>query len=119
MKTLFHIAIFLVALSATAYAMSPSESRKNCFGCHALTDNGMRLRLKMPISELCKDCHKDMHTFNDHAVDIKPSMSVQDLPLDRQGHITCITCHEPHGLTGNVKLLRARPSELCGICHRK
>jgi predicted CXXCH cytochrome family protein len=114
------LVISIIALSST-YAVSAEtipELKKNCFLCHMLNKKGTKIRLTVPINELCLDCHPDRKKPAEHEVDIRPSMRVRHLPL-YNGKITCVTCHEPHGMTGLVKMLRAMPSELCSYCHAK
>jgi len=93
------------------------EVKKDCGICHI--SHGMKSLglLKMPIIELCSGCHP-LSKSNDHAVDVAPSMPVEKLPLSKEGKITCITCHEPHGRGGFEKMLRVKPEELCGKCHK-
>jgi predicted CXXCH cytochrome family protein len=92
--------------------------KKDCKICHKLNKSGTRVRLKLPLSQLCLDCHPERKPPGEHIVDVKPLMKVRYLPLDREGRMTCVTCHEPHGLTGEIKMLRGTPSEICRYCHK-
>jgi predicted CXXCH cytochrome family protein len=92
--------------------------KKDCNLCHKLSKHGTRVLLKMPLSQLCLDCHPERKPPAEHVVDVVPTMEVDFLPLDSKGRMTCATCHEPHGLTGKVKMLRGTKSEICGYCHK-
>jgi predicted CXXCH cytochrome family protein len=108
-----------VALSVDAAAESVPAIKKNCSICHITQPYGTKVLLKEPLSELCISCHPDRVFPGDHAVDMMPSMPVEGLPLDRDGRMTCVTCHDPHGMTGIIKLLRDSPRTLCTRCHNK
>jgi predicted CXXCH cytochrome family protein len=112
MKTVF---ILLIIFSFPAYVFSAQKHQ--CDYCH--TPHGMAegTPLKAPLSELCLGCHPDRKNPKEHKVDIVPSMQVKGLPLDKDGKMTCITCHDPHGKSGFPTLLRIDPAELCFKCH--
>lgn len=90
------------------------EIHKDCLDCHKEKDSK---ELRSGINELCLKCHP-LSTQRDHPVDIKGSIIPDNLPLDREGKITCITCHEPHGKTKEEKLLRMQFNTLCRECHK-
>jgi predicted CXXCH cytochrome family protein len=120
MRILFLTVLAAVLLSAgNAF---PEEAvppiKKDCRTCHISHDMGAGVLLKMPLSDLCIDCHSDRLPPYDHMVDIVPSMPVKNLPLDREGRMTCITCHDPHGKSGLVRMLRAKPRDICKYCHQ-
>jgi hypothetical protein len=53
---------------------------------------------KKDIVSLCIECHEEMDSETLHPLDIKPSeMNSNELPLDSDGTMTCVTCHFPHG----------------------
>jgi predicted CXXCH cytochrome family protein len=119
-KTLLISALLLlVAAPACAEQSWLPAIKKDCSICHTLNKQGTMVRLKLPPTELCIDCHRDRVAPAEHPVDVEATMKVRHLPLDDRGRVTCITCHEPHGLTGQPRMLRARPSELCAFCHDK
>lgn len=93
------------------------ESKRDCSNCHVVSSGKTSGQLKKPVSELCGGCHPDRSGSREHVVDIVPSMTVTGLPL-RDGKITCATCHNPH-VNRYGSLLRAKPRELCRICHTK
>jgi predicted CXXCH cytochrome family protein len=116
---LVSFAVILLAAAPVFSEETIPSIKKDCNLCHKLNKKGTLVRLKVPMSQLCLDCHSERTPPGEHVVDVKATMKVRYLPLDRKGRITCVTCHEPHGMTGKVKMLRARPSELCNYCHKK
>jgi len=105
----------------------------DCFMCHfTLPREGDTsrepLRFTDSITKLCSRCH-DMSKSVSHQVDMKPSDSITvpaDMPLDEEGKITCITCHDVHKpyknpLTGErTYFLRREPAGkfFCLSCHK-
>lgn len=106
----------LLVFTAAAHSEGPHLKNKDCGICHVSHMGGTLLR--EPLSGLCIGCHPD-RVKADHAVDIVPSMDVGELPLDKEGRMTCATCHEPHNREGVESMLRAEPEKLCGQCHKK
>jgi|Deesub1362A_J573_1020465.scaffolds.fasta_scaffold00013_158 predicted CXXCH cytochrome family protein len=112
---------FIMVFLLTGYVFSAEvvpEIKKDCSICHVSNKTATEIHLRRPLSDLCLECHPDRGSPADHIVDVTPSMEVKDLPLDKDGKMTCVTCHDPHGMTGLVKLLRDSPSDICGHCHR-
>jgi predicted CXXCH cytochrome family protein len=110
------VAVLWASCAFAAEALPPVK--KDCFLCHELNEKGTMVGLKKPINELCLQCHPDRSAPNEHAVGVTPPFSVENLPL-YSGKVTCASCHEPHGLTGISKMLRAKPRDLCLYCHKK
>lgn len=115
------IALSAVTVALTAFTAS-GESRlpaikKDCGTCHLSHTMGGEALLRAPLSELCLECHPDRKSPAEHRVDMMPTMPVLNLPLE-DGKMTCVTCHDPHGKEPFPKMLRARPSKLCGMCHK-
>lgn len=108
---------FYCPASADMQQQAPAI-KKDCRICHKLNEAGTRVILKAPITDLCVDCHPNRVAPAEHVVDVKPSMKVKGLPL-YNGKMTCVTCHEPHGLTGKPKMLRSMKSDICLYCHKK
>lgn len=130
--------------AAAAAEEEPVGHPAGCNTCHVPHDaKGARLWPSQPgtqtqkgtvlstISALCYSCHDGTYTpkgetffENDgtsHPIDIKPSDRVKipaDYPLDREGKLTCTTCHNPHR-TAKDKYLREGwgDGELCIACH--
>jgi len=96
-----------------------SAQKHECSYCHITSDKTVQQQLKAPLSELCAECHPDRRSPNEHKVDIVPSMKVVELPLSKEGKITCATCHDPHDRGGYPLLLRTKPAELCLKCHSR
>lgn len=93
--------------------------KKDCDTCHISQAMGVSLTLKAPLSELCINCHPDRVSPAEHKIDIAPTMMpINALPLDEEGRMTCITCHDPHGTTRIVKMLRTEHDKLCRYCHK-
>ncbi len=83
-----------------------------CAGCHephssARADNF----LKLPGNDLCRSCHKEMATHT-HPYGVPPKKEMP-VKLDKNGNLTCLSCHEPHASDDN-KLLRKGG---CATCH--
>jgi predicted CXXCH cytochrome family protein len=108
----------LLAFTAVAVASpeGPPPIMRDCGTCH-VPYMGEMLLLE-PLSLLCIECHAD-RVEADHVVDVVPSMDVVGLPLDKDGRMTCATCHDPHDRRGIWAMLRDEPKKLCGRCHRK
>jgi len=116
MRAIILITVLLAFMSAEAYGVWPPPIMRDCETCHVTRTDEMPLR--EPLSGLCTGCHPD-RVEADHKVDIVPSMDVGELPLDKDGRMTCVTCHNPHD-RGDVRaMLRVAPEELCGRCHVK
>lgn len=104
--------------------------KNNCLGCHE--DTPARgtpmeavyrgLRYKGNVGLLCNSCHG---THGVHPVDIRPGEGMAPpgyLPLDADGRIYCLTCHDPD-CTGKGMQLRlfdeveGSMKRLCYSCH--
>ncbi|MFA4829719.1 MAG: cytochrome c3 family protein [Thermodesulfovibrionales bacterium] len=96
-----------------------TKAHADCNVCHKPHQMGGKILLNKPLSELCGSCHQTRIGAGEHKVGIKPSTPVDGLPLDADGKITCITCHDPHGAKGFASLLRERTfTDLCKKCHK-
>jgi predicted CXXCH cytochrome family protein len=113
------IFLFFLGLVQTAFPDIP-DIKKDCSICHVVHNGIAGVLLIRPLPELCTECHPDRTSKGEHATGIKPSETMtKDLPLDKQGKITCTTCHAPHGEGGFTKMLRRKANELCISCHKK
>jgi predicted CXXCH cytochrome family protein len=112
MKTALILVILCIVTAGSSFAGAKHE----CSYCHVSVDTA-GAKLRSPLSGLCLECHPDRKSPNEHKVDIVPPMKVEGLPLDKEGKMTCVTCHDPHEETHNPMLLRVKPSELCLRCH--
>lgn len=113
------IAILILIVSIAGAGNAFPAEKHECGYCHVAFDKTAKASLKSPLAELCVQCHPDRKSPNEHKVDIVPSMKVLELPLSKDGKITCTTCHDPHEKSGHARLLRVEPSELCFRCHLK
>ncbi|HEY3347249.1 MAG TPA: cytochrome c3 family protein [Nitrospirota bacterium] len=105
-------------------------SDNDCFMCHFTIPNkgdNQPRRFTDTISNLCGRCH-DMSKSVSHEVDMVPSDELtipKDMPLDEQGRMTCITCHDIHKpnrnpLTGEKTFFLRREvlgKNFCISCH--
>ena len=118
---------------------------EKCLYCHLSTPDEKTavfgdIRLVGTVDELCRKCHviSGNHSGNyKHFVKPKPKTlaimkaSVDKygiiLPLDDDGKLTCVTCHNPHqkgvippdrpGAKGADSKLRFRKPNICLACH--
>ncbi len=98
--TAFLAAVLLIhPAAASAATANPHEfmaDQTRCQDCH--TDSPVRPGgfFVRDIGSLCGDCHSQDNRMS-HPVDIRPSrMPTPALPLDADGSMTCVTCHDPH-----------------------
>jgi predicted CXXCH cytochrome family protein len=96
------------------YTVPPAH--RECGSCHVY--EGGKALLSMPEAELCASCHMERIKEGEHRVGVKPRKENVGLPL-LEGKVACISCHEPHGLSGQPSLLRTGPEALCQHCHDK
>ena len=96
-------------------SLHPPFERGDCYKCHDPHSSDYKYNLKADEKDLCKLCHTI--PVPDHWHDnrsIAPLFSLpDDLPLDGQGKIMCLTCHDPHGAEGAHLTRRAG----CRSCH--
>lgn len=126
-------AAFLAAASASAAEKrggAPEDPHlrnqgKGCIQCHLsppppgsspVLDNN--LRFGGDIVALCSSCHGGYRHMHPVRIAIAPNMkSTGDLPLDREGKITCVTCHDVMEGMGMPRKRRVRGRGLCLNCH--
>ncbi|MBI4649909.1 hypothetical protein HY745_01155 [Candidatus Desantisbacteria bacterium] len=112
--------------------INPHFSKTHCKACHLTEPKADDARDKVDFKykgnfiALCNSCHGA--SANIHPVDIVPPVDMKvpaDLPLNKEGKITCITCHDAGFVNRSVKyLIRggenfAEVNELCYRCHEK
>jgi len=98
---------------------------KVCVECHvAIPAEGSsprketNLRFGGDIVALCSSCHAKYRHMHPVKIALSPDMkSLEDLPLDRDGKITCITCHDVMEGHGVVRKRRMVGRALCLNCH--
>lgn len=120
--------LFVVVISGIAvYAIikgNPHEFNKDqCLFCHINFDAPLQFRDNITV--LCNFCHGNDKALS-HIVGVKPTMETpQDFHLDKDGVMTCATCHDVHmnrldaGTNNRTYLLRRNIAgrEFCNICH--
>ena len=98
---------------------------KVCVECHvAIPAEGSsprkesNLRFGGDIVALCSSCHAKYRHVHPVEIALSPdTKSLEDLPLDRDGKITCITCHDVMEGHGVVRKRRMVGRALCLNCH--
>jgi predicted CXXCH cytochrome family protein len=130
----FLVAAVLLAASPSAAApeRNPHDfGQVGCTHCHVVVPGQGRVLqrnvFRKDIDDLCQECPAATLEDNiNHRVGIRPSMKVpEDLHLNENGEISCITCHDPHAeyvsaKTGNRTWFLRRQMqkrELCIACH--
>lgn len=116
--------ILLLASSALSSDVHDGRGRVGCLDCHRRLPFYSPVTFTEETSGVCQGCHQQSR--HAHSVQAIPSMPIPpDMPLDKQGRITCYTCHTYHiGYTdaeGNKAyfLRRQRGKVLCFSCHKK
>lgn len=98
---------------------------KGCVVCH-LSQPGQgssptrdnNLQFGGDIVALCSSCHRGYKHMHPVRIAVAPNMkSPEDLPLDRDGKITCITCHDVMERMGVHRKRRVSGRGLCLNCH--
>lgn len=77
-----------------------------CDSCHT-GHSSLPKNLKMPQTELCYSCHKD----------IRSQSNRQSHHPIKEGKVSCSDCHDPHGGFGNKMVKADSVNELCYKCH--
>lgn len=123
---IFAILIFMTTPASNAFGSNKTiplhHFNLSCESCHQ-TGSGAG-NLKSDISGLCATagCH-DYDPILNHAVDISGQGNVpENMPLDDDQRITCLTCHESTTSSGgtNERLLQTlqdSDNNFCGQCH--
>lgn len=84
------------------------------------------------ISMMCTRCHTDISDLDrSHVLKTPPDKMIENialfaeendsgLPLNKEGRITCTTCHNAHfDADKKKKVIRLRVKHICPICHNK
>lgn len=108
--------VVIIILSSTLLPYQTNAIQtKECSACHISHNGGP---VKKPLTELCVQCHRERIEAGEHRVDIIPKYPVPpNLPLTKDGRLTCITCHDPH--SKDFMMLRMETIVLCNQCHKK
>ncbi|MBI5206783.1 MAG: hypothetical protein HY934_03235 [Candidatus Firestonebacteria bacterium] len=124
---------YVLSLEEEKY-INPHFSKTHCTSCHLTTptdsdskeDLKKNFKYKGNFIALCNSCHGA--SANIHPVDIIPPSTMKvpaDLPLNDEGKVTCITCHDVGFNNRGIKyLIRggdkfSEINELCFRCHNK
>jgi len=102
-----------------------SKDPKVCLVCHISTPpegssprKENNLRFGGDVLALCSSCHREYRHMHPVKIAVAPDMkSPEDLPLDKDGKITCITCHDVMEGHGVVRKRRIVGKALCLNCH--
>ena len=92
--------------------MESKAGQAACLSCH------QPHQTKANGPELCISCHKDRNQLHHALIATADTDRAQGVHLSHE-HVTCVTCHEPHGKTGLAKYLRPREPliQFCSSCH--
>ena len=98
---------------------------KSCIVCHVAKPpqaEGQRrpveLRFGGDVVALCSSCHQGYRHMHPVKIALAPDMkSPEDLPLDREHRITCVTCHDVMEREGVHRKRKIAGKQLCLNCH--
>ncbi|MBI5419660.1 MAG: hypothetical protein HZA60_06185 [Deltaproteobacteria bacterium] len=101
------------------------KDAKACLFCHVSAPAEEAARRRDPglkfggdIVALCSSCHEGYRHMHPVKIAVAPDMkSPEDLPLDKDGKITCITCHDVMEGLGVHRRRRLVGRQLCLNCH--
>lgn len=101
------------------------KDQKVCIVCHisppaegTAPARDSNLRFGGDIVALCLSCHEGYKHMHPVKIAVAPGMkSPEDLPLDVDGKITCITCHDAMEASGVHRRRRLVGRALCLNCH--
>lgn len=118
------ISIIIILTFISPFQRANAHQTKECTVCHVSHNGGA---VKKPLTELCVSCHPKLVLAGNHKVEINPQYTVfqnvpltpvpQNIPLTKEGKITCITCHDQHSQKSSM--LRMEYMVLCNSCHNK
>ncbi len=106
-------------------AAHDEQGKMRCLDCHVtIPFDIVSLSFHEDISSVCYRCHNAHQGEGNHPVEIFPTMEIpEDMPLDRKGYMTCITCHSFHNEwqaiaeNKNKLLRRENGPTFCFYCH--
>lgn len=87
----------------------------SCEDCHIVHG----AKLLVDTGQSCITCHEDQVGDDSHPTNVPHTGEPPaGLPLSKEGHITCYTCHVLHETKSPVaRLLRKKFDVLCMTCH--
>lgn len=133
-KFLYFLITFIVSLPGAALAIHDDTEKTKCLDCHfTLPFDREKLLYTEEVGGICLKCHNnfpcDKQQTDDsfsHPMLVIPTMNIPlDMPLDKQGRLTCITCHSYHAefwdseYNNESLLRRTKGVKLCYSCHKK
>lgn len=120
----------LAAVAAAAAERQKAENphgrkdAKSCVLCHVgvpaegAGPRGAALRFGNDVVALCSSCHESYRHMHPVKIAVAPDLkSPDDLPLDKDGKITCVTCHDAMEGTGVKRRKKVVGRALCLNCH--
>lgn len=101
------------------------KDTKSCLVCHisapsegAVPGRDSGLKFGGDIVTICSSCHTGYRHMHPVKIAVAPDMkSPEDLPLDKDGKITCITCHDVMEGIGVHRKRKLVGRQLCLNCH--
>lgn len=102
-KSTFFLVLFFLAATVLVYCLerNPHDfSASQCALCHQGDPSSALSIAQTSLSQACRRCHQKIFDSGYmHPVDIAPQkvMIPRDMPLSRNGLLTCNTCHDVHG----------------------
>jgi len=115
---------------------SPEQANGVCLSCHAKSDHVRNWFSGAHQAQgiKCSDCHaihgevqgeqraiQSRRQVNDHCLRCHQKQDAQaSLPYHhpiREGKMTCVDCHDPHGGSAGNNLKLSNTNELCFSCH--
>ncbi len=126
--------IAVLAISFSAEAAEKKDKRvddphrrkdgKSCIVCHVSTPAEGASRKEAPVKfggdvvALCSSCHSGYRHMHPVKIAVAPEMkSPDELPLDRNGKITCVTCHDVMEKMDVHRRRKFTGRQLCLNCH--
>ena len=101
------------------------KDAKSCIVCHVSRPGEGQsprregnLKFGGDVVALCSSCHETYKHMHPVKIAVAPGLrSPEDLPLDKDGKITCITCHDAMDEMGVHRKRRLVGRALCLNCH--
>jgi predicted CXXCH cytochrome family protein len=135
MKTIIRFLLVIVVFAPSiAFAIHDDTENTKCLDCHfTLPFDRSKLSYTEDVGGICKKCHTEFPCSSEnedkgfaHPLEVTPSMNIPlDMPLNKNGMITCITCHSYHAefwdseYNNESLLRRTKGVKLCYTCHKK
>lgn len=128
------VSLALLCMLAAVHALVKephSFSQAQCADCHIPVGQGSVVRHQLAASDtvLCSKCHGKVLTEGYiHPINVRPQRATvpKDMPLSRNGEITCNTCHNvhaayltPYGTPSHYLRRLERGKRFCDVCHNE